>query len=44
MCGNSGFGGNSCLWIVLILIILCCCCGGNWGGNSCGCGCNNSCC
>ena len=43
MCGN-GFGGNSCLWIILILIVLFCCCGnGNGNGcgndNGCGCGC-----
>lgn len=43
MCmGNSGWGGNSCLWIVLILILVCCCgCGSS--GNSCGCGCNCGC-
>lgn len=43
MCmGNSGFGGNGCLWIVLILILVCCCgCGSS--GNSCGCSCNCGC-
>ena len=38
-CGNSGWGGNGCLWIILLIIILFAC--GGWGGN--GCGCNNSC-
>ena len=38
-CGNNGWGGNGCLWIILLIIILCAC--GGWGGN--GCGCNNSC-
>ena len=44
-CGNNGFGGNGCLWIILLIIILCCCCGsGNsWNGNGCGCGSNNNC-
>ena len=35
-CGNNGWGGNGCLWIILLIIILFA-----WGGN--GCGCNNSC-
>ena len=38
-CGNNGWGGNGCLWIILLIIILFAC--GGWGGN--GCGCNNSC-
>ena len=49
-CGNNGFGGSGCLWIILLIIILCGCCGnGNsWGGNNCGCsngcgGCDNGC-
>lgn len=37
-CCNNGWGGNSCLWIILLLIILFSC-GGNWGS----CGCNNNC-
>lgn len=49
-CGNNGFGGNGCLWIIL-LIILWCCCGNGFSGNSnncgngCGdgCGCDNNC-
>lgn len=49
-CGNNGFGGNGCLWIIL-LIILWCCCGNGFNGNSnncgngCGdgCGCDNNC-
>ena len=24
-CGNNGFGGSGCLWIILLIIILCCC-------------------
>lgn len=44
MCfGNNGWGGNSCLWII-ILIILFCGCGNNGcgcGSNNCGCGNNN---
>lgn len=44
MCfGNNGWGGNSCLWII-ILIILFCGCGNNGcgcGNNNCGCGNNN---
>ena len=32
MCCNNGWGGNSCLWIILILIIIFCCgCGSNSG-------------
>lgn len=33
---RSGFGNNSCLWIILLLF---CCggCGNSWGGNN-GCG------
>ena len=44
-CCNSGWGGNSCLWIILLIIILCGC--GGWSGNNCccnnNCGCNNGC-
>ena len=39
-CCNNGWGGGGCLWIILLIIILCCC--GGWGGNNCGCGCNNN--
>lgn len=47
MCGNNGFGGNGCLWIIIIIILLVCCCGGGLGGvggcgNGCG-GCGNGC-
>ena len=37
-CGNNGWGGSGCLWIILLIILFAC---GGWGGN--GCGCNNSC-
>ncbi len=46
-CGNSGWGGNSTLWIILLIILLCGC--GGWSGsgccgsNNCGCGSNNNC-
>ena len=46
MCyGNNGWGGNSCLWIILILVILFCCGGMGCSGNNCGCGnnCGNGC-
>ncbi len=41
---NNGFGGCSCIWIILLLFL----CGGNNGGffgGNCGCnsGCNSSC-
>ncbi len=39
-CNNGcGWGGNSCLWIIIILIVLFAC-----GGNGCcgNCGCNNN--
>ena len=42
-CGNNGWGGNSCLWIIILIILF------GWGGwngscgwnNNCNCGCNN---
>ena len=37
-CCNNGWGGNSCLWIILLIIILCGC-----GGCNNNCGCNNGC-
>lgn len=38
-CCNNGWGGNSCLWIIILIIILFCGCGGNgWSGNNSGCG------
>ena len=48
-CGNNGWGGSVCLWIIILILILFCCngsgCGnwggsgcGNWGGSGCGCG------
>ena len=45
-CNNGcGFGGVSCLWIILIIILLCCCCGnGGLSANNGGCGCGNNCC
>ena len=47
MCfGNSGWGGNNCLWIIPILILVCCYCGNGGtvgGGCSGGCGCNDGC-
>lgn len=37
MCfGNNGWGGNSCLWIIILIILFCGC-----GNNGCGCGNNN---
>lgn len=40
-CNNGcGWGGNSCLWIIILIIIIFSCCGNswsNWGGNNCGC-------
>ena len=27
-CGNNGWGGCGCLWIIILIIILLCCCGG----------------
>ncbi len=42
-CCNNGWGGNSCLWIIILIIILFSCggCGNSCGGNNCGC--NNGC-
>ena len=38
-CCNNGWGGNSCLWIIILIIILFCGCGNNgWSGNNSGCG------
>ena len=37
-CCNNGWGGNSCLWIIILILILFSC------GNGSGSGCNNSCC
>ena len=38
MCfGNNGWGGNSCLWIIILIILFCGC-----GNNGCGCGCGNN--
>ena len=43
-CCNNGWGGNSCLWIIILILILFSCGNGSGCGcNSCG-GCNNNSC
>lgn len=46
MCNGNGFCGGGIWWIIILAVLFCCCGNGNslYGGNTCGNGCERTCC